>query len=212
MVGFCWMSMNPCSSLILLMLQKEIRLLLRSIMVSGVWNGFFLDRVRGLFVPCLFCGAPDGDGHLFWECTFPPLVEIRENPEFHDWVCPFLPLVRVRESPEFPSLLACDRRSWPRCFLWHGLASYALWDGASPWAADASEGAGYLVEVALGQYSLRLVAEWSPAEWSPSDELDAVHAASSMPYHRNVWTDGSLVLDRVTGVSSGCVFFFCSPV
>ena len=81
-------------------------------------------------------------------------------------------------------------------------------NSASPWAADASEGAGYLVEVALGRYSLRLVAEWSPAEWSPSDELDAVHAASSMPYHPNVWTVGSLVLDRVTGVSSGAFFFF----
>ena len=31
----------------------------------GVWNGFFWAR---------FCGGPDGDGHLFWECTFPPLV------------------------------------------------------------------------------------------------------------------------------------------
>ena len=29
-----------------------------------------------------------------------------------------------------------------------------------------------------------------------------------MPEHPNVWTDGSLVLDRVTGVSSsGAVFF-----
>ena len=35
-------------------------------------------------VPCRFCGSPDGDGQLFWECTFPPLVGIRENPEFHD--------------------------------------------------------------------------------------------------------------------------------
>ena len=33
---------------------------------------------------CRFRGVPDHDGHLFWECTFPPLVEIRENPEFHD--------------------------------------------------------------------------------------------------------------------------------
>ena len=23
-------------------------------------------------------------GHLFWECPYPPLVEIRQNPEFHD--------------------------------------------------------------------------------------------------------------------------------
>ena len=34
--------------------------------------------------PCRFCGCLDGDGHLFWECTYPPLVEIGENLEFHD--------------------------------------------------------------------------------------------------------------------------------
>ena len=58
--------------------------LLRSIMVGGVWNGLLLGRVRSQAVPCRFCGAPDHDGHLFWDCPFPPLVEIRENPEFHD--------------------------------------------------------------------------------------------------------------------------------
>ena len=31
-------------------------------------------------VPCRFCGGADNDGHLFWECTFPPLVETREHP------------------------------------------------------------------------------------------------------------------------------------
>ena len=46
------------------------------------------------------------------------------------------------------------------------------------------------------------------AEWSPSDEFDAVQAASSVSDHTNVWTDGSLVLDRVTGVSSSGAFFF----
>ena len=39
--------------------------LLRSITVGSVWNGFLLRRVRGHDVPCRFCGAPDGDGHLF---------------------------------------------------------------------------------------------------------------------------------------------------
>ena len=34
-------------------------------------------------MPCRFCGGTDGDGHLFWECSYPPLVEIREHPEFH---------------------------------------------------------------------------------------------------------------------------------
>ena len=64
--------------------RERDKALLRNVMVGGVWNGVLLGRVRGQDVPCQFCGAPDGDGHLFWECTFPPLVEIRENPEFHD--------------------------------------------------------------------------------------------------------------------------------
>ena len=73
-------------------------------------------------------------------------------------------------------------------------------DGASPWAADASESAVHLVEVALRRYSPGLTAEWS----SP-DGFDAVGAASQMP---DVWTDGGLVLDQVTGVpSSGAGFF-----
>ena len=52
--------------------------LLRNIIVGGVWNGVLLGQVRGQVVPCRFCGAPDGDGHLCFECTFPPLVAIRE--------------------------------------------------------------------------------------------------------------------------------------
>ena len=58
----CWMCMVLCSSLTLLMSGKEIKALLRSVMVSGVWNGFLLGRVR---VDLYHCGAPDGDGHLF---------------------------------------------------------------------------------------------------------------------------------------------------
>ena len=36
-------------------------------MVGCVWNGFLLGRVRNQVLPCCFCGAPDSDGHLFWE-------------------------------------------------------------------------------------------------------------------------------------------------
>ena len=65
--------------------RERDKALLRGVMVGGVWNGFLLGRVRGQPVPCQFCGASDGDGHFFfWECTFPPLVEIRESLEFHD--------------------------------------------------------------------------------------------------------------------------------
>ena len=38
----------------------------------------------------------------------------------------------------------------------------------------------------------------------------AVGAASLVPDHPNVWTDGSLVLDRVTGVSSCWSWVFCT--
>ena len=82
--------------------RERDKALLRSIMVGGVWNGFLLGKVRGQDVPCQFCGGTDGDGHLFWECPYPPLVEIRENPEFHD-------------------LMRMDKSHWPRCLLWQGL-------------------------------------------------------------------------------------------
>ena len=162
--------------------------LLHSTMVGGVWNGFLLGKVRGQVVPCPFCGAPNGDGHLFWECTFPPLVEVRENPEFHD-------------------LTRMDKGHWPRCLLWHGwLPKLSGVNGASPWAASAADSAGSLVESALGGYSSGLLAEWGlPVEF------DAVEAASLLPDYPNVWTDGSLVLDEVTGVSSSGAGFFCSP-
>ena len=73
-------------------------------------------------------------GIFLGECTFPPLVEIRENPEFHD-------------------LMGMDKAHWPRCLLWHG------W--LSPWAETAASGAGHLLESALGSYSSRLLFEWS---------------------------------------------------
>ena len=169
--------------------RERDKALLRSIMFGGVWKRFFHNKVMGLPISCRFCGSPDGDGHLFWECTFPPLVEIRGNPEFHD-------------------LMRMDKAHWPRCFLWHGwLPVLSGVNGASTWAVDASEGAGCLVEVALGQYSSRLA-----AEWSPSDEFDAVQANYSMPDHPNVWTDGSLVLLSCCWSLFVWCGFFCSPV
>ena len=97
-----------------------------------------------------------------------------------------------------------DKAHWPRCLLWHGwLPMLSGVNGVSPWAADASEGACYTVEVALGRYSSNLLAGWGPC-----DGHDLVEVASSVPDHHNVRTDGSLILDRVTGISASGAGFF----
>ena len=58
------------------------------------------------------------------KCTFPPLVE---------------------------GLMRMDKAHWPRCFLWHGwIPVFSGVNGACPWDADASQGAGNMVENALG--------------------------------------------------------------
>ena len=79
-------------------------------------------------------------------------------------------------------------------------------NGASPWAVDASESAAYLVEAALGRYSSGTI-----AEWSLPDGFDHEKAASTLSDHPDVWTDGSSVLDHLTGVSASGAGFFCQP-
>ena len=69
-------------------------------------------------------------------------------------------------------------------------------------AADASEGAGHLVEVALGPCSSGMVTQWSLPDGFGADEV-----AARMPDAPVVWSDGSLVSDKVTGVSAGAGFF-----
>ena len=49
----------------------------------------------------------------------------------------------------------------------------------------------------MGRYSSNLL-----CEWSPPDGYDEDRVASSLLDHPNVWTDGSLVLDRVIGTSA----------
>ena len=53
-------------------LRDRDKMLLRAILCGGVWNGFLLGKARKEDVPCRFCGEKDGDGHLFWECSFLP--------------------------------------------------------------------------------------------------------------------------------------------
>ena len=116
---------------------------------------------------------------FFWECTFLPLVEIRENPEFHD-------------------LMKEDNAHWPRCLLWHGwLPMLSGISGASSWAAHSSESTFYLVETSFGQYSSRLA-----SDWDLPDGFDAGEVSAHVPDPPDIWSDGSMVLDTVTGISA----------
>ena len=140
-------------------------------------------------MPCRFCGGADGDGHLFWDCTFLPLVEIREHPEFHG-----------------PTEM--DKSHWPKCLLWHGwLPVLSGVNGGSPQAENPAEGAGNLLECALGSYTSGLLVELLlPVVF------DAEEATGRVPDKPDVWNDGSLVQDKVSGTgSSGSVFFSHLP-
>ena len=84
--------------------------MLRSVLVGGVLGNVFFAEARfevslshaGFVVPRMVMVI------LFWECTFPPLVEIRENPEFHD-------------------LMRLGKAHWARCLLWRGWLTHAFW-------------------------------------------------------------------------------------
>ena len=99
-------------------------MLLRSILCGRVWNGFLLGQAWKDEVPCRFCGRKDGVDHLFWECTFPPILHIRE-------------------LSEFATLMAQDRSKWPRCLLWHGwLPGLSLAGERDCWAASLGHHGG----------------------------------------------------------------------
>ena len=122
--------------------RERDKALLRSILVGGVWNGFLLGKSKVRMCLVGFVVVVILTVIFFWIVTFPPLVEIREHPEFHD-------------------LIEMDKTSWPRGLLWHGwLPLLSGSNGGSLWAQTPAEGAVNLLECALGQYSSGQLSEW----------------------------------------------------
>ena len=150
-------------------LRDRDKMLLRAILCGGVWNGLLLGKAKKEDVPCRFCGKRDGDGHLFWECSFPP------------------PLQHVRELPEFAGLMSLDRSNWPRCLLGHGWLPGLKGVGLRvPWALSFDDLASFHLERCLGAYPVDLAGAWTPPEY-----WDASDIALEMPDDPNIWTDGS---------------------
>ena len=119
-------------------LRDRDKMLLRAILRGRVWNGFLLGKAKKEDVPCRFCGKRDGDGHLFWECSF-------------------LALQHVRELPEFAFLMSLDRSNWPRCLLWHGWLPGRKGIGLrEPWALSFGDLASFHLERCLGAYPVML--------------------------------------------------------
>ena len=103
------------------------------------------------------------------------------------------------ESVEFRDLLLRDRSSWPRCLLWHGwLPALACTGGASPLAVSAEDVACARLERLLGSYS-----EENCRDWVPPDHFVDNVVSSNVSDHPDVWTDGSFVLDELSGVGVG---------
>ena len=149
-------------------LRERDKMLLRAIFCGGVWNGFLLGKAKKEDIPCRFCGKRDGDGHLFWECTFPPLQH-------------------VRDLPEFAYLLSLDCSNWPHCSLWHGwLPGLNGISDKDSWTTSFGDLASFHLERCLGAYPVGFDGCWTPPEcW------DAADIALGMPEYPNICTDGS---------------------
>ena len=77
----------------------------------------------------------------------------------------------------------------------------------SPWAGSSRKGAANLLESAFGRYSSDALTEWQlPVGF------DAVAAAGRVAAEPDVWIDGSLVDDKVSGASSSGAFLFFQPL
>ena len=106
-------------------------------------------------VPCRFCGERDGDGHLFWECTF-------------------LPLLHVRQLPEFATLVSLDRSDWLPCLSWHGwLPGLSCVGERDPWARSFGELICCKLENRLGAYpDIALEMSDVPNVWTDGSRED----------------------------------------
>ena len=170
--GFWELSLLIFKALLQLLTSSHLRerdkMLLRAILCGVFGTDSFLARPRRKMFPVVFCGKRDGDGHLFWECTF-------------------LHLLHVRDLPEFATLMSLRPQQLARCLLWHGwLPGLNCVGERDPWAASFGDLACCKLESRLGAYPSDASAFWAPPEYWDADDI-----ALEMSDTPNIWTDGS---------------------
>ena len=167
-------------------LRERDKMLLRSILSGGAWNGFLLGKTKEEDVPCRFCGGVDGDGHLFWDCPFSPL-------------CVFVSILSFTPSWSLTVVPG------PAVLAWHGwLPALSPRRVQPPWAVAEVDNFDAALETALGAYPVHPGGSWRPG-WDPEDISDL---ADDVPDHPNIWTDGSRDedLDAMVGVAGAGAF------
>ena len=119
--------------------RERDKALLRGIMAGGVWNGFLLSVMPGeKSFRAVIAARRMEMGISFGNVLTPLWFKYVKNPEFHD-------------------LIQMDKRTWPRCLLWHGWLP-AL-DVLGNWATGPHDSAVNVIESHLGWLCWRWL-EW----------------------------------------------------
>ena len=128
----CLTLLAPFNSNMHRMLQKGKRNCSRASWLGACGRNFSWVMTREKSFHAVFCDGSDGDGHLFWECLHSPLVQIQENPQFHD-------------------LLQRDEKIWPKCLFEDGwLPAFEGLHPGGGWVACLGWVAAHLLESRLG--------------------------------------------------------------
>ena len=154
-------------------LRERDKMLLRAILCGGVWNGFFHGKAKKEYVPCRFCGKRDGDGHLFWECSFHPFNMCATSMNFHSlclWIVVSGPGAYFGMVGCLVSMV-CLVVS-PGLHLLVSLASFRL-------------------EGCLGAYPVDYAAAWTPPDYWDADDI-------ALEIYLSILTSGLMVAERIS--------------
>ena len=117
---------------------------------------------------------------------------------------PALVLLRFVKNPEFHFTISCEQiGALALCLLWHGwFPLFSDSNGDSPWADTVAQGTGISYNRLLG-FAPHVMILSGACLMTLGSVLTV-----GVGEHLDVWTDGSFVLDEISGASSSGSGFF----